>query len=224
MANLIIANWKSNKTLEEAELWIDGFAEVGFDQSKIKVIVAPPTPFLDTARAKLPEGISVAAQDVSPFPAGSYTGAISARNLAKLADFVIVGHSERRQYFHETHRDVALKVEQALAADITPIVCVDREYITDQASALDAAALSKCVVAYEPLSAIGTGSNVSVAEVVEVSGKIKQEFGDVKVIYGGSVNWQNVSEYLMVCDGVLVGTASLELSEFSKLIAKAESR
>lgn len=224
MANLIIANWKSNKTLEEAELWLDGFAGVDFDQDKTKVIVAPPAPFLDTARVKLPEGIAVAAQDVSPFPAGSYTGAISARNLAKLADFVIVGHSERRQYFHETHRDVALKVEQALAANITPIVCVDREYITDQASTLDAAALSECVVAYEPLSAIGTGSNVSVAEVVEVAERIKQEFGDVRVIYGGSVNWQNVSEYLMVCDGVLVGTASLELSEFSKLIAKADGR
>lgn len=224
MAKFIVANWKSNKNLVEAQSWADGFAGFDFDHEKSKIIIAPPSPFLETVRAKLHDRVFLASQDISPYPAGSYTGAVSARNLSGLAEYAIVGHSERREYFSENHQQVANKVEQAISLGIIPIVCVDSGYISEQAMAIDSDLLSKCIVAYEPLSAIGTGNNVPVSDVTEVTSQIKQKFGDVPVIYGGSVTRENVSEYLLVCDGVLVGGVSLDLSEFISLIKMAERR
>jgi triosephosphate isomerase len=222
MAKIIIANWKSNKDFEAVSAWMEDFSRANFDPEQVEVIIAPAMPFLTMARSLLPQGVALSAQDLSPFPAGSYTGAVSAHNLSGLVDYVILGHSERRQYFNETHQLVAQKVEQALALEITPIVCVDRSYISQQADAIDSNLLSECIVAYETPSAIGSGKNVAVSEVVEAKEEIRAVFGDVKVIYGGSVNDQDVAEYFLVCDGVLVGTASLEAESFIKIIARAQ--
>ena len=184
MSRLIIANWKSNKTLAETQVWLKDFlatAQISFEQ---RVVLAPPYPFLSTIAAQTREtdNFSLATQDLSPFPAGSYTGAVSTRNLEDLGvEYAILGHSERRRYFDETHQDVAKKVDLALQAGIKPIICLDVAYLAAQAAALSQEQLAKCLVAYEPLSAIGSGDNTDPDKVAEVAVRIKEVFGQVPV-------------------------------------------
>lgn len=218
MKKYLIGNWKSHKNLAEARSWAAAFAQqTSSIPDQVEVVVAPPFSLLPTVADGLADSqAKLAVQDLSPFDAGSYTGAVSIRNLDGLSvEYAIVGHSERRRYFKETNQDVARKIDQALSADITPIVCVDEDYVTSQAAAINEDYLADCLVAYEPVGAIGTGNNVDVGKVKEVKKQINQNFGEVPVLYGGSVNPENVAEYTLVCDGVLVGGASLKPDQFS---------
>lgn len=223
MTKLIIANWKSHKNTSEISEWLEDFGkQVALTSSDATIIIAPPFPFLSQVSQAIKNwghnNIKLSVQDISPFPAGSYTGAVTGFNLDGLhVDYAIVGHSERRKYFHETHTEVAQKVAQAIDTGMTPIVCVDDEYTLAQANAIDQALLQKCVVAYEPIEAIGSGENQPIDEVKPVIAEIKKAFGDVPVLYGGSVDVESVDEYLAVTDGVLVGGASLDAKEFLAL-------
>lgn len=212
----IFGNWKSNKNLNGALEWLKDFGKVNTDN---EIILLPAFNLLGAIyNQALEAGFVMGVQDLSSMAAGSYTGAVSAVNLEGMeVKYAILGHSERRHHFGETDQDVANKVERALEAGLVPVVCVDEDYIFSQAAALEQSQLSKCMVAYEPLSAIGTGEEMSVKKVEEVFAQIKKVFGEVKVIYGGSVNPNNVDEYLLVGDGVLVGTASLDAKEFLAL-------
>lgn len=215
----IIANWKSHKDAQEIQEWLSDLSNSEFRNSNLEVVIAPPFPYLSMLQLANSLNFKLAAQDVSPFPPGSYTGAVNAEQLSDLSvRYAIVGHSERRRYFHESHSDVANKVERCLEASIQPIVCVDDEYITVQAAAIPEKLLSSCMVAYEPLSAIGSGQNEPVEQVKQVYEKITQVFGQVKLIYGGSIAAENVKSYLEIGDGVLVGTASLKSSDFLALL------
>jgi triosephosphate isomerase (TIM) len=223
MMSLIIANWKSHKTKEAAELWLEEFGPTWSSvHNGTEVAIAPPFPLLpDVAEKIRSKGwpLALAVQDMSPFPPGKYTGAVATESLAAWpVKYAIVGHSERRQYFHETHQDVANKVVQALAANITPVVCVDDEYARQQAAALSPSDLSHCILAYEPLEAIGSGDPQPAEEVATVVQNIRKSWEDVPIIYGGSVDPENVKEYLSVCQGVLVGTHSLVASDFAALV------
>lgn len=222
MDQLIIANWKSNKNFTEIEAWLNDFAPT--IKTEQEVIIAPPYPFLKLVadKAQQATNLSLAVQDLSPFPAGSYTGAVSVQNLEGLqVKYAILGHSERRRYFAETHQDVAKKVDQALANGIQPIVCLDTDYLADQAAALPEKQLEKCIVAYEPLAAIGSGHNTKPKEVEKVVERVRIVFGQVPVLYGGSVDPSNVADYRSVVDGVLVGGASLKAKVFAQLIERA---
>lgn len=231
MAELIVANWKSNKTRSEVVEWVDSWLNkfppvaLQLTQKQISVAVAPPYPFLDVVQPLASQqALHVAVQDLSPFESGSYTGAVSTRNLQEYqVRYAIVGHSERRQYFHETHQDVAKKVDQALRADLTPIVCLDDEYLQAQAAAISAEQLSHCIVAYEPLESIGSGDPQPPEEVEPVVARVKQVFGPVPVLYGGSVTSSTILDYLPFTDGALVGGASLEVDEFLALVQRATS-
>lgn len=213
----IFANWKSNKNLETAQQWLD---DIGVVVSEHEIILAPSFPLIGAIYAQaLEKNFKLGVQDISPLSAGSYTGAVSAVNLEGFnVSYAIVGHSERRHYFEESDIDVANKVDQAIEAGITPVVCVDEEYIESQAYSIDRKQYSKCIVAYEPISAIGTGDEMNQRKVREVVKRIKKAFGDVRVIYGGSVTGDNVNDYFEVCDGVLVGGASLDAEKFKRLI------
>ncbi|MGD9129719.1 MAG: triose-phosphate isomerase [Candidatus Woesebacteria bacterium] len=234
MKKFLVANWKSNKNYQGVEQWLTDFiaffnkadqtAEYQKKLAKTEFILAVPYPFLILVKEAIKASnlaFKLSLQDISPFPAGSYTGAVSVANLEGLnISYTIVGHSERRKYFKESHQDVAKKIELALENKITPILCLDEAYIEEQASALKEKLWKNCLFAYEPLSAIGSGNNADLAKVEEVSSQIKKVYGDVKVIYGGSVDQFNVAEYLLITDGVLVGGASLEAKSFFEIFNK----
>lgn len=224
MKKLIVGNWKSNKTIESSRSWLESFSQhVSEFEDNAEIVIAPPFPLLSLVGGQAAGlGFKLGIQDLSQFDAGSYTGAVSIHNLQDLGvSYAILGHSERRRYFRETDHDVAGKVAQAISAGIVPLVCIDESYISSQAAAIEDDHLSQCVVVYEPLAAIGTGDNADVGNVKEVAEKIRLAFGDVKILYGGSTNSQNVGEYTLVVDGVLVGTASLDAKEFAKLVINA---
>lgn len=221
MSKIFIANWKSNKTQTSATEWLEIFSGSAIPASA-QVIIAPAFPLLTTVKQHLEVPIRLAAQDVSSFPMGSYTGAVNAQQLKDLSvEYVIVGHSERRKYFHETHADVAAKIAQIVANGLKPVLCLDEEYIEAQADALETRDIPGLIVAYEPLEAIGNGHNAPADQVAKVIQKIKAAYGDVPVIYGGSVDERSVAEYLLICDGVLVGTAALEADSFQRVVAAA---
>jgi triosephosphate isomerase len=226
MKKFIVGNWKSNKHPQSAQQWVQEFDQAIIKpwDADVEVIVAPSFPLLPTVQwhssitPKL-ANLKLCVQDISPLAAGSYTGAVSVENVQGLGvAYAIVGHSERRRYFQETHQDVANKVARCIEADITPIVCVDDEYIAGQAAAISSDYLNKCIVAYEELGAIGTGHNEPVEHVKEIVQRIKVVFNEVDVLYGGSVKPANVKNYLEISSGVLVGGASLQAKSFAEIV------
>ncbi|MBI2330317.1 triosephosphate isomerase [Candidatus Daviesbacteria bacterium] len=210
----IIANWKSNKTIAEGLDWI---SQVGSQISKndqLKVVVCPTFSALSEAKKAVTVGnfpLMIGSQDLSPFGIGAYTGEEPAQVLSQLVDLAILGHSERRQNFGETDEMVAKKVGQALANNITPLVCVqDGQTPVPQGCPL---------AAYEPIFAIGTGNPDTLENANNVAAKLKQSYGDLEVLYGGSVTSDNVESFIAQenINGVLVGGASLEAEEFIKI-------
>ena len=247
---LIAGNWKMNLDHREAIHTVQKLAfllnENDFEATE--VVVFPPFTDLRSVQT-LVDGdkleIQYGAQDCSPFPAGAYTGDISALMLARLGcTMVIVGHSERRAMHGESDDVVRDKARAALGQDLTPIVCVGeglaiREageavpYVLAQVdrslATLDAEAVGRLVIAYEPVWAIGTGRTATGADAQEVCGAIRGHIGatwgvaaaeSVRVLYGGSVKASNIAEIMtqLDVDGVLVGGASLDPDEFVGII------
>lgn len=236
---LVAGNWKLNGSLAaNAELVADiaSAPEVAL----VDCAVCVPYPYLAQLQAML-DGTAVAlgAQNVSEFARGAYTGEVSASMLAEFACcYVIVGHSERRALFAEQDEQVGRKAAAALAAGLTPVVCVGETLEERDAglvmqvigrqldavgSVLDANSLSRIVVAYEPVWAIGSGRSASVAQVVEVHEGIRawlvrhcEAPAGVRILYGGSVKPDNAAELFAAAevDGGLIGGASLVARDF----------
>lgn len=220
----IVANWKSHKNRAQVALWIDAFAHhVEQDNSlltalkakKLKIVIAPPAPFLidlhDVLLRRIP--VELATQQISAYPQGSYTGEVAAASVSDLVSYTLVGHSERRSHFHDDAASVQRQAREALEEGITPILCVSdaKQYIKDIA-----------IVAYEPLGAIGTGANASVSDVVHVA-KSCHLPDNGAFLYGGSVTSTNAKEYLceQQISGVLVGGASLDATEMYMICTQA---
>lgn len=222
--NYLVANWKSNKTLAEVKIWFESLNLTRVDPEQIQLIVCPPAPFLlDVAdsihRQKLP--IKLGIQDISPFPFGAYTGAITAGMVAEWVDFAIVGHSERRRYFSESNQDVDKKISEALKENITPIVCIDEPYLQSQLQTIEKSNHTKIMVAYEPVSAIGSGNPDTPKHADQIGERVKKILDNrTPVLYGGSVNQENLGYYLNQThiNGALIGGASLDPQEFSMLV------
>jgi triosephosphate isomerase len=228
MQKSIIANWKSNKTLSEVAYWLNNFPsneESRRTLSSLEIILAPPYPFLALAHSIIVERqlpIKLAVQDLSAFGSGAYTGEVAAFNLQDLGvQYAIVGHSERRRYLAESSQLVADKVEEALKWQIKPILCLDKPYFAEQARFLSSDALAACALAYEPVAAIGSGLIEEPGNLLMIRKELASLYGAKTLIYGGSVNADNVASFLKVCDGVLVGTASPDLSDFVDLLYSA---
>ncbi|RDI50764.1 triose-phosphate isomerase [Nocardia mexicana] len=250
---LIAGNWKMNLNHLEAIALVQKIAFALPDKYFAKVDVTVIPPFTDIRSVQtLVEGdrllVTYGAQDVSTHDAGAYTGEISASMLAKLGcSFVVVGHSERRQYHTEDDATVAAKAKKVLDNGMTPIVCVGEglgvreaqthvqynlEQLRGSLKGLSAEEISKVVIAYEPVWAIGTGRVATPADAQEVCGALRAELaeladpeiaGATRVLYGGSVNAKNVGELIAQTDidGALVGGASLKGDEFATLSAIA---
>lgn len=229
MKRYIVGNWKSHKNFVEAKTWIDTFAKGYRPSPELDVVFAPSFICLENvahylAEKKL-ENVYLAAQDVSPFPKGGYTGAVAADLIKDFVDFVIVGHSERRRYFHETSQDVANKVGEAIEADLIPIVCVDQPYAMSQLMALADMEIEKMLLAYSPVEALNFRIPESPELVAESVSFIHNIHPDKTVIYGGSLTPDNVDAYLKLkcLAGLFVGSASLDPASFLTICNKAGS-
>lgn len=215
---LFIANWKSNKTLSEAQQFFDSFKEAlaTVDLSEKEIIIAPPYTLLaycsEVVKANnLP--IKLSSQNVSSFPAGAYTGEINAKQVKEFADYAIVGHSERRKYLHETDNDLENKVREAKAEGLTIIQCIqDAESMIHDGVQ---------IIAYEPPSAIGSGNPDSPEHVSEVFARVLESNKAAKILYGGSVNAQTFQQFMSIptLSGFLIGGASLESESFISLLS-----
>lgn len=214
----LVANWKSHKRLDEAENFLKSYSI----KSDHQVIICPPMPYLFSLSEQMKsKGLSLGAQDVSNFPYGAYTGAVSADMLKGWVDYVIVGHSERRKYFGETNDMAVNKVRQAIEAEIIPIVCIDEPYVEAQLAFFEKAEFSKIIFAYEPLTAIGSGKPDTPEHAEEVAIKIgRLAQVDVGVIYGGSVDITNIRAFTDQdhIRGVLVGGSSLNVNDWESLV------
>ncbi|MFC4002301.1 triose-phosphate isomerase [Prauserella oleivorans] len=250
---LIAGNWKMNLNHLEAIALVQKIAFSLPEKYYAKVDVTVIPPFTDIRSVQtLVDGdkllLTYGAQDLSPHDSGAYTGDVSGPMLAKLGcTYVIVGHSERREYHAETDEVVNKKVRAALKHGLTPILCVGEqldvreagrhiEHTTGQLIAglkgLKAEQVSGAVIAYEPVWAIGTGRVATPADAEEVCAALRAALSDkygadvaegVRVLYGGSVKSGNIAD-LVKCDnvdGALVGGASLDGEEFTKLCALA---
>lgn len=248
---LMAGNWKMNLDHVEANGLVQKLAwslkDAKHDPERSEVVVLPPFTDLRTVQT-LVDGdrlkIGYGAQDVSTQEAGAYTGEVSARMLAKLGcRYVVVGHSERRQYHNETDAVVRAKVDQVLANDMVPIVCVGEglavrsdgghvpytlQQVQGSLRALASEDLARIVIAYEPVWAIGTGEVATPDDAQEVCGAIRRFIAEerhidtadaVRIQYGGSVKADNVAEIMAMpdVDGCLVGGASLNADEFTKI-------
>lgn len=243
---LIAGNWKMNGSLA-ANAALMGELLAGIGQPVCDVAVCVPAVYLAQVQLLLAGqgGIALGAQDVSQHESGAYTGDVSAAMLKELgARYVIVGHSERRQYQGETDAQVAVKAQRALAAGLTPVVCVgetlrEREQgetesvVGRQLSAviqLNGERLADLVVAYEPVWAIGTGRTATPEQAQAVHAALRAllaaadlQAAGVRILYGGSMNAGNAAELLAQpdIDGGLIGGASLKARDFLKIIETA---
>ncbi len=243
---LIVGNWKMNKTVTESIALIKDLLDLIKGYQETEVVICPPFTSLWVAR-ELIEGsnIFLGAQNVYFQNEGPYTGEISARMLQNIGcSYVILGHSERREYFQETSQEVAKKVRQALAYGIKPIVCVGEkleeresgkaeEIVREELEAifpiLKTTDVENVVFAYEPIWAIGTGRSATPSDANEmikyIRELIKNEYDnkiaeEMRILYGGSVNPENIKSMMAEpdIDGALVGGASLQAVTFSQLV------
>lgn len=242
---VIAGNWKMNKTVTETAALVEQIRSAA-DTSACEVVVCPPFTNLQAACAASGSDIKVGAQNVHFAASGAYTGEISADMLLSLGvTHVIIGHSERRQYFGETNETVNLRLTAALNAGLTAILCVgeteqQREQgITDEIiraqlkvalMGIDSKQMDRLIVAYEPVWAIGTGKTATAAQAEEVCAMIRatvrELYGEavaegLTIQYGGSMKPGNAAELLSQpdIDGGLIGGAALKAEDFCAIIA-----
>jgi len=247
---LVAGNWKMNKDIHEtADLLRTLTDRLKEFRGEVDIVVCPPFTSLVVAQSLVQNtAIKLGAQNMSQFNDGAYTGEISAKMLlAGGCSYVILGHSERRQYFHETDELINSKAQKALEAGLIPIICVgetlgEREGgITDKVittqikgvlRGLSSEQLRKIVIAYEPVWAIGTGKNATPEQANEVHRLIRKllsqlyswpQAEQIVILYGGSVNPQNAGALFHQpdIDGGLIGGASLKAESFIPIIQAA---
>lgn len=226
MKKYLVCNWKCHKSTKAGKEWFDGFAAEYRVHPEIEVIVAPGFISLESLAAHKKmlnlESVFLAAQDVSPFPRGSYTGAVAADMIRGLAQYVIVGHSERIRYFHETVQDVLNKIAEAADFQLIPIVCLNsREDLLNLRSLLDIDC-EKMIIAYTPVDALNFKIPEDPTRVSETVAEIAEIYPDRPIIYGGALYPGNVEQYLQLKElsGLFVGSAGLEVKSLNDIYGK----
>ncbi|MGM0420190.1 MAG: triose-phosphate isomerase [Bacillota bacterium] len=245
----IAGNWKMNKKPSEAKKLVSKLKQMVGDITEVDMAVCPAWPALPEVQKEL-EGsnIKVGAQNMHWKESGAYTGEVAPGMLTDLGiDYVIIGHSERRQIFNETDQDVNRKVQSALSHGLLPIVCVGEtlaernagkteEKVSFQVKAalagIDSDKIEKITIAYEPIWAIGTGESASPEQASETIHLIREKIAEiasgleekVRIQYGGSVKPHNIADFISHpdIDGALVGGASLEAESFAEVIKKCQ--
>jgi triosephosphate isomerase len=247
----IAGNWKMFKTVQDAVAFAMQLRPLVKDAGGVRIVIAPPfTAVHSVADALRNSNVAVAAQDLHWEREGAFTGEVSAPMIKEAgAEYVIIGHSERRRLFGETDASVKRKIGAALGSALTPIVCVgetleERErdetlavldcQVGEGLDGLTPAQVADLVVAYEPVWAIGTGRNATAAQAEaahrHIRTRLRERFGadaadQCRVLYGGSVKAENIAELMREpdVDGALVGGASLDVASFGRIVANAQT-
>ena len=242
---IIAGNWKMNKTINEGVEFVKSIKDIT-NQTDVEVVICAPYTLLNDLAKEVEESeLKIGAQNMHFEESGAYTGEISPLMLSEIGvDYVIIGHSERRQYFNETDETVNKKIKTSLEYYINPIVCLgetleeresgsEKEIVKNQFlkafADIEKENMLKCVIAYEPIWAIGTGKTASSEDANEmisyIRSLIKEKYGEevseeIRIQYGGSVKPDNVSEIMNQpdIDGALVGGASLSVDSFMELV------
>ena len=240
---MIAGNWKMNTTLDEAVALVKEMQNKLEVIEKVDRVICPPFISLDRV-AELLKGsaIKLGAQNIYFEEKGAYTGEISASMLAHLCEFVIIGHSERRQYFSETGEIVNKKIVTAQKISLKPVLCIGEKLAENEAGKTEEVLVGQLkssladidypkglVVAYEPIWAIGTGKAATGSQANETIAFIRQSMakrygndtaGDIRILYGGSVTADNIAEFIgqSDIDGALVGGASLKAEQFLSIV------
>ena len=242
---VIAGNWKMNKLPNEAMEFIEGIAPLIKDTNHEVILCVPYIDLFYSLLTVQGTNIKIGAQNMHYEESGAYTGEISAEMLKSInVEYVIIGHSERRQYYNETDESVSLKVKKALEVGLKPIMCVGEtleqrenneteKVITEQVklglSKLKKNQVQNVIIAYEPIWAIGTGKTATAEDannsIKAIRNEIAKEYGkevaeNVIIQYGGSVKSTNAKELFEMSDidGALVGGASLKVEEFAKIV------
>lgn len=246
---IVAGNWKMNKTFQEANILTTEVLGMVNDEvhGNVKVILCVPFPYLLPIKNQVGDNtrISVAAQNCNEHQSGAYTGEVSAGMLKSIGvPYVIIGHSERRQYYHEDDKMLAQKVDAAFANGIIPIFCCGESLVIREDNKhnawvqtqleeslfhLPVEAIKKTIIAYEPIWAIGTGKTATAQQAQDmhavirkhIAGKYGKEVAEsITILYGGSVNAANAKELFAGADvdGGLVGGASLKSREFVDIV------
>ena len=246
---IIVGNWKLNKTIGEAVTFVNSLQPLVADAIEVEIVVAPVFTGLSAVAQALAGGdIRLAAQDVFWEDSGAFTGEVSPEMLKDAGcDYVIIGHSERRQYFGETNESVNRKAKAAHAHGLIPIICagesleereagktgsVVEDHVLNGIAGLSSNQIASTVIAYEPVWAIGTGHNATPAQAQEVHALIRSLLSgiysvdvasQVRIQYGGSVKPENATALIAQpdVDGALVGTASWEAESFAQVVKAA---
>ncbi len=247
---IIAGNWKMHKTVADAIQLAQQVREAAREVEKVDVVLCPPFTALAALQDLLAgSNVGLGAQNMYWEEQGAFTGEVSPLMLQELCDYVIIGHSERRQFFSETDQGVNNKIKAALAHNLIPIVCVGENLAQNEAGetaafvggqvkaafeGLSASQAAGVIVAYEPIWAIGTGKNADPPTAnsiigLSIRGALAEMYGEeiaqqVRVQYGGSVNPGNVDNFMAQpdIDGALVGGASLKVESFLPLVRAAQ--
>ena len=215
---LIVANWKSYKTVSESLNWVLEFSQSFREIPGKEIVLCPSFPLLYSLKKILSEKklqVKLGAQDVSLFPEGAYTGEVNSKQIKELADYVIIGHSERRENFKEDSEILFEKVKRAQEESLTPIFCVQDENTEIPEGNI--------VIAYEPPSSISTSGPLAEADDPQNANRIallfKSKKPDSVFLYGGSVSGENARSFTKQegIGGILVGGKSLSALEFLKI-------
>lgn len=245
--SMIIANWKMHGDALELRSWMAQVsAKMAQKSSQIEVIFCPPAVFLSEAKSLLGDNktLLLGAQDCHHESCGAFTGDISADMLKKSgADYIIIGHSERRLLHGETSEIIAKKCNQVQLVGVIPVVCVGESESERAAGNAESVVKSQlveslkhitrpCIIAYEPVWAIGSGSTPKLEEIAQMHRYIKSLCDQMqltrdratRVVYGGSVNAQNAASILALpeVDGALIGSASVKAESFCEIIEVAQ--
>ncbi len=234
---IIAGNWKMHKTQAESRSFVQGFmAEIEKTAPEREIVLCAPFTALGAIAAKLEDSrVRVGAQNIHWENKGAYTGEIAGSMLVEIGvQYVVVGHSERRQYFGETDETVNLRLKAAQRHSITPILCVGETKAQRDAVEIESIIInqleqdlvgvdqSNLVIAYEPIWAIGTGDTCEASEANRVIGLIRAQLQNqnVTIQYGGSVKPGNIDEIMAQpeIDGALVGGASLDPADFARIV------
>lgn len=243
---IIAGNWKMHKTTDEAAALARDVKKAVSDIDKVEVVLCPPFTALSAVKEVIKDSdVKLGAQNLHWEEKGAFTGEIAPGMLEGVCDYVIIGHSERRQYFGETDQTVNKKIQAALAHNLLPIICVGEnlaQYESGQTetivgnqvrgalNTLSSDDVLKTVLAYEPIWAIGTGKNADPEEAnsiiaSSIRGVLVELYGDevaqqIRIQYGGSVKPNNIEGFMSQpdIDGALVGGASLKAADFAPLV------